>query len=238
MECFFKNVTWKLYDEIQNGFKMIVTGKFEVKQRGLEVDELKRSDPGKYPLPENFDDPSEFSVAAKNIFYFPKGLEKFIAGVLTFGMTHCQLKEIKQEDLKVFRNLTLLNLSLNQIQVLEKDLFKFNPKLKGLMLANNIIKYIDGNVFDNLIKLQLLALIGNDCITKNVYSVVDVQKIIKKSIRNNCQTHDALPKTEKIKKTGTQRGKYFWIWVGCGVVVGIFVICAVARIVYGIVKST
>ena len=78
---------------------------------------------------------------------------------------------------------------------------------------------------------------GNNCVNIMGLEKDEIEAYIKPAIKNNCQKFGELEKTEKIKKTGTKRGKYFWIWVGCGVIVGFFVVCAFARIVYGIVKT-
>lgn len=74
------------------------------------------------------------------------------------------MKEIRIEDLKPHTKLKYLELGRNELQVIEKDLFQFNPKLEAIYLANNRISHIDSNVFDNFVdQLSSLRLNGNIC---------------------------------------------------------------------------
>ncbi|CAG9810388.1 unnamed protein product [Chironomus riparius] len=237
LPCLYEDDNWIIDNKTCKGFKCSVRGKFEVKSRNTVIDGIKRKDPTGYPQPENYADPSTLWIDKLIMWYIPKGLETYFAALISLTIMRVELKELKQADLKVFPNLTFLNLNNNQIEVLGKDLFKFNPKLQGIMLNFNLIKYIDENILNDMKELKLISFGSNDCINQGASKRDEVMTKVKNAIRNNCQQYGQLQKTEVSKKTGTQHGKYFWIWVGCGVIVGIFVICAVSRIIYGIFKK-
>ena len=219
------------------GYKCYGDDRIEIKERGVVIDRIKRKDPEGYPQPEDYADPSQLHLAGKDILYFPKGLEKFFQNLYNLRVALSKLKEIKQEDLKVFPELRILNLGANDIEVLEKDLFKFNLKLRSIEMYSNNINFIDQNIVDNLKFLSVFILRENNCINFSSYNRASVVNILTIKIKNNCQNYGDLEITKKVTKTGTQRGKYFWIWVGCGVIVGIFVVFAVVRIAFLIFKK-
>lgn len=237
MKCSYENITWKSDRGDHFGFEGTISGKFEVKQRGIKINEMIRNDPQNYPQPENYGDESKLVAMGRLIWYFPKGLEKYFGGAMIMHIINCQLKEIKQDDLKVFPNLESINFDVNQIEALEKDLFKYNPNLTVLKLKQNVITYIDANVFNHLNKLESVNLVGNECINTNARNKSTVVGYLIVKISNNCQKYGILEEKKKINKSGTQKGKYFWILVGCGIIVGIFIMLVVAKIIYGVIKS-
>jgi hypothetical protein len=87
------------------------------------------------------------------------------------------LKEIHQVDLKPFADLMVLNLYDNKIEYIERDLFKFNPKLSAISFEKNKISSIDIYAFDDLKSLTNLYL-GNVCITGSAKSHSEVASLI------------------------------------------------------------
>jgi len=65
------------------------------------------------------------------------------------------------------------------IEILEKDLFKFNPLLQYVDINDNMIKEIDGNVFDDLNSLKTLNLHSNLCVFENAIGRHEVKEFIK-----------------------------------------------------------
>lgn len=237
LPCVYKVVNWKFDNKKQKGYKCEIAGKFEVKERNMTIDKIKRDDPEGYPQPMNYTNPSHIWALNKDIWYFPKHLEIFFAHLRILEFQNCGLRELTQNDLKAFPELASLNLDRNLLQILEKDLFKFNPKLQGITINTNFIKYIDANIIDHLNDLTVINLLENDCLTAMGGDRAEIKKNIKSQIKNNCQKFGDIEQAKSIAKTGTKRGKYFWILIGCGVIAAIFVIAAVARIIYGIIKS-
>ncbi len=122
--------------------------------------------------------------------YLPHGSEKYFdAEKIIFMNIHATgLKEIHQIDLAPFTKMKFLSLWDNDLEVIESDLFKFNPKLECIALGYNKIKFIDGNVFGDLKHLQSLFLKYNDCISKE--AVQDVFKVLylTRMYQRNCTT--------------------------------------------------
>lgn len=102
----------------------------------------------------------------KNIQYFPKGLDKFFKNIILIDINKGRIKEIHQDDLKVFPKLEVLDLCDNDIQVIEAGTFDFNPNLKVIWLTSKIF-FIEFNVFAKLNSLSYLYLQQNSCINKN-----------------------------------------------------------------------
>lgn len=82
----------------------------------------------------------------KNIQYFPRGLDKFFKNIIFIDLNNGRIKEISQDDLKVFPLLEALDLFDNNIEAIEAGLFDFNPNLKVIWLTNKIL-HIESNVF-------------------------------------------------------------------------------------------
>ncbi|KAL7011208.1 hypothetical protein ACKWTF_014159 [Chironomus riparius] len=96
-----------------------------------------------------------FSAIYKEIHYFPIGIEKFITNLKGLRITNSGLLEISSNNLEPFTNLTVLDLKRNKIEILERNLFKFNQKLKFVDLDENVIKIIDPTAFNGLNSLEL-----------------------------------------------------------------------------------
>ncbi|CAG9810384.1 unnamed protein product [Chironomus riparius] len=213
-----------------------VVRKFEVKTRGIEIDSVPGVDLWKFPYPSNFSDVGELHISTHQVLYIPTGISIFFPNLKDLSVINCGLKELKQNDMKSFPDLKFLLLFGNAVEVLEKDLFKFNPKLVIIDMNMNNLKHIDAHVFDHLNGLGSLNFAGNLCITLSMTGPEGVKEVIDE-IRKRCQNFGALGGKKKIVIEGKQRGKYFWIFVGCGIITGIFSICAFARIAFGIVKG-
>jgi len=109
------------------------------------------------------DDVAGLYLYNKVVNYFPKNLEKFFKILKLIYINGCGLKEVHQEDLKPFVDLVFLYLGNNAIEIIEQDLFAYNPNLDFISFDNNKIVHIDSNVFDNLDKLSCFWFAGIPC---------------------------------------------------------------------------
>lgn len=116
--------------------------------------------------------------------YMPIGIETFFPNLIGLSMEQ-HLKEITQNDLQPFPNLKHLWMARNQLAVIEKDLFKYNPELIYISLRQNFIKEIDSNVFDHLRALKILELDRNDCIEDNAVGRFAVMRLIQQ-LKEKC----------------------------------------------------
>ncbi|XP_037035504.1 uncharacterized protein LOC119073823 [Bradysia coprophila] len=111
-----------------------------------------------------------FRASKRRLEYFPKGLANYFdADKIEFiAVWETGLKEIHQSDLSPFTKLRILSLWINDVEVIERDLLKFNPHLEYIGLGKNKIKFVDGNVFGHLNALRSLYIDDNMCISRQV----------------------------------------------------------------------
>jgi Leucine-rich repeat (LRR) protein len=116
------------------------------------------------------DDVLGFNCNPCEMNYFPRGLHKIFMNLRVIAISNAGLKAINKEDIASFGKLGDLRLGVNNIEVLEQDLFSGNPNLEHLDLAFNQIKFIHSTAFENLNNLKTLGLIGNTCIDQGVFN--------------------------------------------------------------------
>ncbi|KAG5670805.1 hypothetical protein PVAND_001043 [Polypedilum vanderplanki] len=106
-----------------------------------------------------------FWAEAVNMLYFPKNLNVHFENLIAVGFENTGMSEVHKEDLQPFgEKLTFFRLSGTNLQIIEKDLFIYNPNLRTVVLQRNKIRQIDPFVFDNLHHLKYLSLKSNYCI--------------------------------------------------------------------------
>jgi len=142
---------------------------------------------------KNDDDVQGFYATGKTIQFFPKGLENIFKNIKVIRITECQLKAIHQSDLKPFPNLVYFFSAENEIKVIEKGLFDYNPDLEVVGFAYETeIAHIDPNVFDNLNKLRYFFFWAVPCVSQTISdSREEVQKIIQ-VVKSNCSNSEYL----------------------------------------------
>lgn len=127
-----------------------------------------------------------FKVSDSIFYYFPKDLENaFPTPLKGIHIDRSKLKEIHQSDLMSYDNLEFLDISGNEIQSIEKDLFKFNPNLAYISLSHNHIKHVNPIVFDDLSKLKTLYSALNPCIPHKESNGNNIEASINE-IREKC----------------------------------------------------
>jgi len=138
--------------------------------------------------------------SGSTISYFPRRLDAIFRNLKCIRFDNVGLKEIHQSDLKPFPKLIelLVEVSRNQIEILEEGLFDFNPDLEYIYLYQNKITHIDPNVFDSLTKLRHLELQSNTCINKYAYDRTSVQNLINE-LKTMCNNSDYSILDQKLK---------------------------------------
>lgn len=128
----------------------------------------------------------EFSSCHQVVKFFPHGLTKYFKNLESIEICHAQLEEVTKEDLKEFgRNLKLLKLDYNLIEVIHADLFESNPNLYWIDLSSNKIKHIDEGTFKGLKKLETLYISRNPCTSDdNQSKALEVIKRVEKTCKN------------------------------------------------------
>jgi hypothetical protein len=133
--------------------------------------------------------------------YFPQGLDEYFSNLKSIRFSHVKIKEVHQSDLRPFAELIVLSFYVNQIEYIEKDLFKFNKKLKLVQFETNQLTYIDSNVFDQL-NLKYLYLGENKCMNMNAESQEGTLKVIKEA-KEKCSNSTQV---FSVKQTAVIRG--------------------------------
>ena len=105
---------------------------------------------------------SNLNLDNNNIVELPSAKRLGITpGLLLLSMRHNSIKEINQESLLGYDNLTALLLGGNNIRKISANAFAPTPRLKMLVLCNNKIRYIGPGTFDTLPDLRKLKLYRN-----------------------------------------------------------------------------
>lgn len=138
-----------------------VSGSFAITRRNDQVYSIV----GDHMIGKSNDDVVAFKADAARFEYFPRGIERFLKNLKSIVINFSRLKEIRQVDLKPFTKLRHIDLFDNKIEVIEADLFKFNPELEEIWLSSNNIKIVDVTAFDGLTKLKALYMSANLCVS-------------------------------------------------------------------------
>lgn len=141
---------------------------------------------------KTLDDVALFAILSRPVYFFPKDVDKFFKNILNLQISHSNLTEVTQDDLKPFGcNLEMLIMTNNEIEVIAANLFEFNLNLEKIVLSNNRIKFIDFKTFSSLNLLKTLDFSNNSCIVSNqtANSRSNVIKIIK-NIKINCSSSE------------------------------------------------
>ena len=109
-----------------------------------------------------------FRVEKKDCKYFPGKLSNFFPNLEFLAIWEAGLSEVHQRNLAPFTELRILSFFGNDLQVLERNLLKFNTKLEYIGLGRNQIKFIEGRIFNHLKNLHSLHFDLNVCASRQV----------------------------------------------------------------------
>ncbi|CAG9810976.1 unnamed protein product [Chironomus riparius] len=98
------------------------------------------------------------------VHYFPWKMDLHLPHLSFIAIEYTNMLEIRGTDLTPFPDLEYLYLGYNSIEVIEKDLLKSNPRLKGISLENNRIRFVHDHVFNNIVKrLKFMSFEKSGC---------------------------------------------------------------------------
>ncbi|KAL7013757.1 hypothetical protein ACKWTF_015565 [Chironomus riparius] len=133
-----------------------------------------------------------FFLKEKGINYFPTGLQHAFENIKAISIQNDKIKEIRQSDLKFLPKLLVFEIHKNEIEVIEDELFAYNPNLQYVSFSGNKIVHIGLKVFENLQKLTYLRLLNNFCINREaIDDAAETIKIIE-DVKSKCYKHDYL----------------------------------------------
>lgn len=165
----------------------------------------------------------------QDLVKFPAGLDKIFPNLISLVLAQLGIKNVHQRDLAGFPKLNYLDLSLNQLTVLEKDLFKNNPFLMDINLRSNELKIIDPNIFSELKYLEVVNILDNFCITIMVQRPF-VLDALPERFQNDCKVKVRPVEEAMVKgKKKFKWKKYFWYFVIFGSSFSFLAIYCLAR---------
>jgi Leucine-rich repeat (LRR) protein len=114
----------------------------------------------------------------------PNGFEKFIPNLEGISFTDCGITSISKQDLEPFPKLIFLDMTRNQIEYLEGNLFEATPNLKYIFFYDNKLTFVSANIFQTIKTIDFVNFDKNPCLEKSDYgSNLDE---IKKSLALQC----------------------------------------------------
>lgn len=156
VQCDFKFENWAVIERV-----------YECKIHDLEITSRNKTVgkvSGDHVKGNNFKNVLALHMFGQKCFYFPHNFGNYFSNLKGLLVAYCGLKRISHSDLKEFSKLQILLMPNNHIEVLEKDLFKYNPQLKAIVLNHNKIKHIAYDVLSPLRSLTKIFLYKNVCI--------------------------------------------------------------------------
>ncbi|XP_070491072.1 uncharacterized protein [Chironomus tepperi] len=140
-----------------------------------------------------------FLADNKNMKYFPRNLENFYPNLKAIAIFNGRIKEIDQMNLKPFPMLLELNLNNNDIEILDENLFFYNPLLEYVEFSKNKIYFIGLRIFDELKMLTVLKLEMTACIDEIEETVNKTKKIIN-NVKQKCSNLDFFGVEKELRK--------------------------------------
>lgn len=109
-------------------------------------------------------DVKRLQITNKNVFYIPKGIEKFFPNLEMIFIYHAGLKEISSADLSPFPNLINVDFYFNEIENLPADLFSKNAKIEYIDFGQNKFSKVRKDLLKPLTNLKRAGFQKNVCI--------------------------------------------------------------------------
>lgn len=139
-------------------------------------------------------------IFGQKCFYFPDNIRNFFGNLEGLLIAYSGLKKISSTNLQQFPKLQILLMPNNNIEVLEKDLFKFNPRMKALVLNHNKIKHIAHGILAPMKSLLKIFLYKNYCIDSVAVNPIQMDELVTEMIEHcppeKIKVYQPVPKSE------------------------------------------
>lgn len=96
--------------------------------------------------------------------FIPKDIDKFFPNLKSLRWYKTNLSEISREDLRPFPQLIVLYLPVNQLLVIDGNLFSLTPNLRWISFIQNQIRHVGPDLLTNLNELERAFFNENPCI--------------------------------------------------------------------------
>lgn len=109
-------------------------------------------------------DVKAFSVVNQYLLEFPLNVSNFFPKLESIRVFQSKLKRISRSDLESFTDLKELDLTYNDIEIINSDLFQSNLKMEAIAFNLNPLKHVAHHVFDHLPNLSTLDFRFTRCV--------------------------------------------------------------------------
>ncbi|XP_070507833.1 uncharacterized protein MCAP_0864-like [Chironomus tepperi] len=191
IQCEFRNDD---FDAFINQYTCVVQVNLMITAKNTAINLVR----GSHNSGKNNNDITGLSIRDKRMQYMPANLADKFKNLIAMRIRNGKLKEVSQSDFKSFPKLRYLNLDANDLEVLDDDLFEFNPLLEVIWFEGNKIKAIGQSTFANLKNLRDLDMNGNICYSKRMSSKYDMSTNMA-VMKQKCYNSDAELSKLKIK---------------------------------------
>lgn len=119
--------------------------------------------------------------------YFPRELIKFFPNVQSIVIhSENNITEISAEDLRSYADLESLRLRNSKITSIPGDLFKYNEKMRFILVTRNkFLTSVGENLLENLKQLKFVAFHDNKCINR-IYGTPNTFKYLRNEFIKHC----------------------------------------------------
>ncbi|KAG5677048.1 hypothetical protein PVAND_006832 [Polypedilum vanderplanki] len=149
-----------------------------------------------FPLNTDRNEVKQFYTEYVNAINFPVDLNTIFNSLEIIRMWKSNVKFLEPMDLRNLKNLRILDLEENELEVIQTTLFIYNPHLTEIYLQKNKIKFIASRVF-NAPYLLVLNLKENICVDQNAKNNLEITRL-RQQIEENCSAPEFLLKKNSI----------------------------------------
>lgn len=144
------------------------------------------SSSGSHSSSKSNNDVLGFQADNKHIEYFPSGLDYIFVNLQLISISYGRIKEVHRTDLRPFPKLITIYLDNNDIEVIEDNLFGFNPDLQAVSFVSNKLVHVGQRAFDNLNQLRYLWLNKNPCIDGEAFNDTALVRKLVQNVKSQC----------------------------------------------------
>jgi hypothetical protein len=130
------------YDTVGFVYTCTVQVNVGIKSQNVEIERIF----GSHKSGMNNDDVLGLTAREKGMQFIPVNLAEKFKNLVALRVRLGRLKEVHRADFERWPGLRYLNMDLNDIEVLEEDLFSGNEMLEVIWFEGNRIKSVDGGV--------------------------------------------------------------------------------------------
>lgn len=145
---------------------------------------------------------TSLSIEDQNVIFWPRGLETIFNSLTNILLSNSKLSFVHQLDLKPFENLRELNLSNNDLTILDGNLFEFNRDIESVSFSGNKLIVIGENIVNSLKTLMAADFRDNICTNQHtVYAGIEKLKFDECSVSKLVSKSFQLEKQLNLMKT-------------------------------------